>query len=62
MTLVESAMMRPPSPTCAAACASTRKAPRRFVAITLSKSARLPGAIGAIGITPALLTTTSIRP
>src|SRR6267154_6771250 len=39
-------MMRQPSGTCCAACASTRKVPRKLVAITLSKAATSPLAIG----------------
>src|SRR6266851_6407792 len=43
-------MMRPPSETCCAACANTRKVPRKFVAITLSKASTSPLAIGKSGI------------
>src|SRR6201995_589656 len=55
-------MIRPPSATCCAACERTRKVPRRFVAMTLSKVSTSPLAMGDRGMMPALLTTTSICP
>jgi hypothetical protein len=47
---------------CRAACPSTTKAQRRFVAITLSNTSRSPPAIGRSGMMPAQFTTTSIVP
>jgi hypothetical protein len=55
-------MMRPPDATYCAACAMTRKVPRRFVWITLSKVATSPLPIGDSGMMPELFTTTSTLP
>jgi len=62
MTLLENAMMRPPGATCSAAWPSTRKVPRRLVAMIRSKASSVPAAIGPSGMMPAPFTTTSSRP
>lgn len=45
-TLLEKAIILPPEAMCCAACASTRKVPRKLIAITLSKVATSPPSDG----------------
>src|ERR1700738_2346666 len=61
-TLLEKAIILPPEAMCCAACPSTRKAPRKLIAITLSKMATSPPAMGKRGMIPAEWTTTSTPP
>jgi len=52
-TLLEKAMMRPPSRTCEPPARIPGRFRRKFVAITLSKAATSPLAIGKSGMMPA---------
>src|SRR5215470_17265869 len=61
-TLLEKAIILPPEAMCCAACPSTRVDPHKLTAITLSKVAISPAAMGRRGMIPAEWTTTSTPP